>query len=336
MKWIGVHTGEPHYLDHLGVFCEMLDIPLIVSDTKTFEAAQEFYPNLKIKFLEIGDLSLYFLQENADVIFESSHHFAAELVPLWELLYGKKMRVVYCPHGNSDKKPAHATRKDISLVYGDHMLELLKETGDINRLESWVVTGNYRADYYKMHQKRLDAKLEALIGKKSRKTVLYAPTWNDGQSRSSWLLHATRVIEELSGSFDLMLRWHPFLDDLFPVESEKLRYLVEQTPGVFDLSNFPAIYPILERSDFYLGDFSSIGYDYLVVDKPLFFLDRHEGEIYDCGVTLTLDQHWGAALQNFQDNPDWSLKRQTLAKKVFGQNRSLETIKSELKNALNS
>lgn len=336
-KWIGVHTGGAHYLDHLGILCEGLEIPLIVTDPVAYQVAQDFYPQLQVEYRDFSELTLDFLACRADVIFESGHHFALELIPLWELIYGKKMRVVYCPHGNSDKR--QQTRKDISLIYGDHMEDLLRTTGEMSRLGKTVVTGNYRAAYYRAHQKWYDNRLETLLKdkiQKNRKTVLYAPTWPDGESQSSWLLQGTRVMEEVSAVFNLLIRWHPFLDDLYPAENEKMRQLCQQMPGIVNLSAFPSIYPILHQADFYLGDFSSIGYDFLSLNKPLFFLDRHEGEIYECGITLTEDQHWGEAIQSFQDNINWGEKRQQLSRKVFGKERDFERIKKDLHEALST
>lgn len=334
-KWIGVHTGGSHYLDHLGILCQGLDIPLIVTEQKTYQVAQQYYPQLKIEYHDLSELTLEYLAHRADVIFESGHHFALELIPLWELLHGKKMRVVYCPHGNSDK--VQRSRKDISLVYGQHMYNHLQKTGELGRLEKTIFTGNYRLAYYKMNKRWYDDRLAILLKdqlRPDRQTVFYAPTWSDQEMFSSWLKYGRRVIEEVGSLFNLLLRWHPFLDDLYPAESEKIKEFCKYTPGVVDLSHFPSIYPILDQADFYLGDFSSVGYDFLSQDKPLFFLDRHGGEIYDCGITLTESSHWGKAIQEFQDEASWKTKRCDLSKRVFKEDCTFEIIRKDLEEAL--
>jgi hypothetical protein len=330
IKWVGVHTGGPHYLDHLGVLCEGLAIPLYVTELETFKAAKEFYPGLHVEYIDLAELSLDFLAKRADVIFESGHTFAIELIPFWEMLHEKKMRVVYCPHGNSDKRSPQL-RKDISLIYGDHMKNHLTQTGEISMLEKMIATGNYRIAYYRAHQKWYDQKLEALLKNRinpDKKTIFYAPTWESDSL--SWY----RAIEETASRFNLLLRLHPFLEELYPVEHEKIKYLCDRTPGVIDLSKFPSIYPIINRSDYYLGDFSSIGYDFLTMNKPLFFLNRHDGEIYECGVTLEEGQPIGEAIEAFQDNGGLSERRKKLAWKVFGPEKNCEIIRSEIKEAL--
>jgi hypothetical protein len=70
------------------------------------------------------------------------------------------------------------------------------------------------------------------------------------------------------------------------------------------------------------------------MNKPLFFLDRHEGEIYECGVTLEEGQPIGEVIRAFQDNTILSEKRKKLARKVFGAEKNFEMIKSEIKEAL--
>lgn len=330
-KWIGVHTGGPHYLDHLGVLCAGLEIPLIVSEKETFQVARQFYPDLQVEYRDLSEMTLDFFAQQADAIFESGHYFAKELIPLCELLYGKKIRVVYCPHGNSDKNPG-MIQKDISLIYGDHMKSLQEKTGENHHIGKTVVSGNYRALYYDIHRSRLDKQLEGVLKKQiitGKKTVLYAPTY-DATSFSS----NGRVIEEIASSYNLLIRWHPFLEDLYPAENERMKYLCKKTPGIIDLSSFPSIYPILHRADFYLGDASSVGYDFLTFNKPLFFLGKQEGEIYACGVSLQENEHWADAICRFQDSRDLAEKRERLAERVFGRKRSFKEIKEEIKQAL--
>ena len=323
-KWIGVHTGGAHGLDHLGVLCAGLQIPLLVSEKETFLIAKQFYPDLHVEYRDLSELSSDFLTNYADVIFTSSHFFAAQFIPQCALLHGKKMRVVYCPHGNSDKNLG-TIQKDISLIYGDHMKEHLQKTGEINHIETLVVSGNYRKLYYNTHRKRLDALLQT----PSQKTVFYAPTHD-----TSSFTHTVRIIEEISPFFHLLIRWHPFLHDLYPVESEKLKDVCEKNPNVTDLSSFPVIYPILSQSDFYLGDASSIGYDFLTFNKPLFFLGHSTGEIYNCGIILQEDEHWGEKITQFQDTALLSQKRKALAFDVFGETKSYEQLRMDLEMAL--
>lgn len=333
---IAIHTGPAHYLDHLGVLCIELGIPLLVTEAATYQAARKYYPQLDCTLMDLQALSLTYLAEHYDVIFESGHRWALELLPLFELLLKKKMRIVYCPHGNSDKGHSQdPLPKDISLVYGEHMLDHLKKTKSLVTTSSTVVTGNYRYRYYKKNQTFYDNLLqEELKGKLDprKKTVFYAPSWPDGENHSSFLPCAQKVLQEVGEYYNVMIRWHPFLDDLHPVETHQLRGEFDRRHDIAFLSDFPCIYPILNASDGYLGDFSSIGYDFLTFNKPLFFLDTHFGNLYQCGHRLDLDHHLGKAITEDEHNFETEIK--ATYSYVFGEFKESETILSEIKKAL--
>ncbi len=335
--WIAIHTGPAHYLDHLGVLCIELELSLLVTEESTYQAARKFYPELDCKLIDLQALSLDYLAHQFDVIFESGHRWALELLPLLELMFQKKMRIVYCPHGNSDKGHSQdPLPKDISLVYGPHMLDHLKKTKSLNRLSSTVLTGNYRYQYYLKNQEFYDTLLAAeLEGKLDplKKTIFYAPSWPDGENDSSFLSCATRVLQEVGEFYNVIIRWHPFLDDLHPVETHQLRGAFENKKGIAFLSDFPCIYPILNASDGYLGDFSSIGYDFLAFNKPLFFLDSHFGKLYQCGQQLDLERHLGKAIQQAESSC-YQQQREETYHYVFGESRKRTTILSEIKEAL--
>ncbi|HEY5236637.1 MAG TPA: CDP-glycerol glycerophosphotransferase family protein [Rhabdochlamydiaceae bacterium] len=336
-RWIAIHTGHAHYLDHLGILCIELGLPLLVTEEAAYQTARKFYPRLDCRLVDSQTLSLDFLATNFDVIFESGHRWALELLPLFEMMFQKKMRIVYCPHGNSDKGHSQdPLPKDISLVYGSHMMDHLKKTKSLNKLSSTVLTGNYRYQYYQKNQQFYDNLLKAeLEGKLDprKKTVFYAPSWPDGENNSSFLSCATRVLQEVGEFYNVIIRWHPFLDDLHPVETHQLRGEFENKKGIAFLSDFPCIYPILSASDVYLGDFSSIGYDFLAFNKPLFFLDSHFGKLYQCGKQLNLKDHLGKSIQQAESGC-YQQQREETYQYVFGESRKNETILNEIKEAL--
>lgn len=336
-RWIAIHTGPPHYLDHLGVLCIELGLPLLVTEEATYQTAGQFYPQLDCKLIDLQALTLDYLATHYDVIFESGHRWALELLPLFELMLRKKMRIVYCPHGNSDKGHSQdPLPKDISLVYGSHMMDHLKKTKSLEKLEATVLTGNYRYQYYLKNQhfydKLMNSELEGKLDP-DKKTIFYAPSWPDGENGSSFLPCAERVLEEVGQFYNIIVRYHPFLDDLHPVETHQLRGQYEHQKGIVFLNDFPCIYPILQVADGYLGDFSSIGYDFLAFNKPLFFLDSHFGMLYKCGQQLNLDTHLGQSIKH-AETTCFKNQREKSYEYVFGELRDGETILKDLKEAL--
>lgn len=323
-RWISIHTGGPHALDHLGVLAVLLDIPLLVTEEASYLAAKKFYPSLHVNKVEPADLSLEFLSSNFDVIFESTLSWAEELLPLLELFGNKTLRMVYCPHGNSDKK--QSGRQDIALFYGPQMKNHLTTT----KASRYIQTGNFRLAYYLEHKPLYDELLQnELQGKLDprKKTVFFAPTW-PGQSPSSFEQTA-RVVREIAPFYNILIRWHPFINELYPAKSSQIR---AACPEALFLDDFPCIYPILNLADFYLGDFSSIGYDFLAFNKPLFFLEQQLGDLASCGLYLTAN--FGQTIRDNEDRLPLQAARETTYRYVFGEKREVKTILEEIHKAL--
>lgn len=190
-KSVAILTGPSTHLDHLGILSALLQIPLIVTDPHTLKLARRYYPQIDVHLMDLADLTLDFLAEHFDVIFESSKFWAAELGPALELFYRKKMRFVFCPHGNSDKGHSLTSHpnQDIYLVYGDHLSDHLLDTGALMCIQHLIRTGNYRHAFYLKHRAFYDAIIQEEIFQSipsSKPTLLYAPTWQDRENASSF------------------------------------------------------------------------------------------------------------------------------------------------------
>ncbi len=205
------------------------------------------------------------------------------------------MRFVLCPHGNSDKGSTFTTypAQDIQLVYGEHMHELLTRTGAINQIQTRITTGNYRHPFYLKHQKFYDELAEKRLFckfSKKRKTILYAPTWSSKENPTTFFETCKQVIEQLAPEYNLLIKPHPFLEEEQPAHLEFLQTSCETEPGVVFVTEFPPIYPLLAKTDIYIGDFSSVGYDFLIFDRPLYFLHpptkTPPGSIQKAGITI--------------------------------------------------
>lgn len=347
---VAILTGPSTHLDHLGVLSAIIKIPLIVTEEKTFQLAKRYYPQIDVSLMDMADLSMDFLCSNFDAIFESGKFWALELKPFMNLLYRKKMRFVFCPHGNSDK--GHSLKEhpaqDVSLVYGNHLHDHLQKTGALDKIQSVVATGNYRYPFYKQHKAFYDriAKEEIFSRfKQERKTLLYAPTWQDRENPTSFFQATEELILQLSSTYNLLIKLHPFLveDHLAKVLSVQHRY--EGHPAVHFVDDFPPIYPLLSRCDVYLGDYSSIGYDFLAFDRPLYFFNAIEGAATEaspsrytglatCGMEIPHSQKNG--LDRFfqetiaRSQSDFSPMRKELYSYTFGEEKSPEALQNEI------
>ncbi len=336
---VSILTGPETYLDHLGVLSSVLEIPLIVTEDKTFQAAKTFYPDIDVELKYFDELSLEYLASRFDLIFETGKFWAAELKPFLELLFRKKMRFVFCPHGNSDKGHSlqNHVNQDISLVYGDHLHDLLKQNGAAHQISHFVRTGNYRYPYYLRHRAFCDALAEERVFKhfqSERPIILYAPSWQDRENPTSFFSQTDRLIEELSFSYNLLIKLHPFLVEDRPAQVLQIQGRYENHPSVQFLTDFPPIYPLLARCSLYLGDYSSIGYDFLAFDRPLYFLNaENQSPLNTCGLVVPADRNINEFL-NETCNKDFSDKRKKIYKYAFGENRSKIDIINEIKSLI--
>ncbi len=109
-----------------------------------------------------------------------------------------------------------------------------------------------------------------------------------------FLLVAKALVDRIPDHFQLILKPHPNSFVQFPSEIRALRRACQKKENLFFLDDFPPIYPLLDYSDIYLGDHSSVGYDALSFQRPMFFLnpnDKKRGKalfLFRCGRKMDL------------------------------------------------
>ena len=294
MRAAALLTGIDTHLDHLGVLSALLGIPLIVTEERIFQLAKKFYPSCAVELLEPSALSLKFLAEHFDVLFETGRFFAAELSFPLQLFHNKTMRFVHCPHGNSDKglTREELACQDIALFYGEHQRALLEQTGALAKTQHCIRTGNYRFAFYREQRAFYDDITEREVFHhfpRTRPIGLYAPTWNSKEHPSSFFDAAEYLITALKEDFNLLIKVHPYLIEQHPAAVFALENTYAEDSAVHFLNDFPPIYPLLAKSAFYIGDYSSVGYDFLAFDKPLFFLlpQSDTSPLRQCGIVLS-------------------------------------------------
>lgn len=259
MRSAGLIFGpESHHLDHLAPLCALRKIPLILTEASMAEQAKKFYPDLKILLYHPFEAPEKIVTEFDTIFYSTPRVLLDEVLFFAETFHNKRMKTIWCPHGNSDKgrnSPFMEALKEeeLLLTYGPRMEEFLKEKG-VNVPTERV--GNYRLEYYQKHRKFYDH-----LAPKS--TFLYAPTWQDGEKNSSF----PKIWKELVKFPDLLVKLHPNLYKQFPIEIETLK-----ASGVNLIEDFPPVYPLLANTELLIGDVSSICYDFLAFQKPMIVL----------------------------------------------------------------
>lgn len=349
MKGVGINPySQPHYLDHLAIVCILQDVPLLIVDDSLEQLARQCYPGLNILKLEYGEFSPEYLIANFDYFISSDlwdRNILKQKFSALENAYGKPMRSVHCPHGFSDKGfyLKKSVDEDVLLYYGEHMLELFKREGVYDRIHQIVRSGNYRATYYNQNKAYLDNIAEAEVfskfGKKQT-TILYAPTWVDLEQTSSYFDAAEALFSSLPDEYNLVVKLHPRLELDDTPRYYQLLGKYESKKNIVFIKDLPLIYPLLAGSDIYLGDVSSVGYDFLTFDRPMYFLNPKKFDYYlfRCGEVISPEEYTTVFERIKRTVEEDQGKYQKIRKEAydytFGKERKFEDIKDEVDKCL--
>lgn len=302
-----LYGPEAHHLDHLAIICHLMHIPLIVTDEEIAEQASKYYPSVKtilVNTMKIGN----HIVDHYEVIFYAMPRILFEEIFFFaQQLRRKRVHTIWCPHGNSDK--GHASffmealeQEEVALVYGPKMIDFFIRKGVFHQLKAHLAIGNLRYSYYRKHKPFYDDLIEREITRRlpeALKTLLYAPTWQDSENSSSFFDAAPHLIEQLPDNCNLIIKLHPNLRHQSSGEVERLLLKYEGISQLLFLTDFPPVYPLLNLVDVYIGDMSSIGYDFLIFNKPMFFLNQNGRDpesdpglyLYRCGVEVKREEY---------------------------------------------
>lgn len=267
---------SPHYLDHLAPLCSLLDWPLVICEPVILEAARKFYPNLCVieapSALGLG----FSLSQQFDRIVSCSPR------PLLKAALGSfSFEPLWLPHGNSNKGqlvsyfPA-LLHETTLLIYGQKMEDFLRSGGVFDHHPQTIRVGSYRKLYFESNRAFYDALAPNISFKwPNQPTLLYTPTWEDAEGNCTFWQAIETLHSSLPSSINLLVKPHP---NTLLKDAPRIEKLIGKlsSPHVQFLTDPFPIYPLLSRCSALLSDRSSIGYDFLHFDKPLFFLDPHD------------------------------------------------------------
>lgn len=315
-----IPTPHLSYLDHLAPLCHVLKIPLFTNDSWIAICAQHFYPQLEVIQGDSAVLSEQrtFCTVEPSRLHPSAIQFGAEVVQT-------QHQTIAGFHGNPAKFQEdfwieRYANEDVVLFYGPYLEHYFKEKNVWKRLKKTVRIGNIRLAYYKQFQSFFDQKVRPfLFEKQRRRTVFYAPTWSYPHFHLE-----TCLFKNIPEDYQLLVKFHPYTHRLFPdrIQEVKERYSSDQIRFIDDI---PLIYPILNQVDIFLGESSSIGFDFLAFNRPLFFFG--EG-LSGCGKTIEVDEK---IYQVLDQSDMFSAQRREKYAYVYGEPVAFETIQKELK-----
>ena len=334
MNLAALNTGPDfHLLDHIAPLAHLLNMPLFVEEEKNFTLSSHYYPMIKQSHIPDIEYQLRFFADTFDTLFECKY-WAPHLKQLFLDLYKKEMRLVFCSHGQSDKGYAspllrHFATQEYCLIYGRLLKDMLSE---LNVSTQLIFTGNYRLFFYQKNKAFYDALAEKEVLSRfptKQQTLIYAPTWKDSDASTSFFTHASALCSHFPDHWNLIVKIHPLLEERDPAQYYRISHLIEQKPNRLLISDFIPIYPLLSASSAYLGDYSSVGYDFLHFERPMFFLldpRLPKGRLHACGTILNTPAD---LFSEMEKNKDFSQKQRELYAYAFHVNHCAEAKQKE-------
>lgn len=338
MKGVALQTSvRGHYIDHLGTAASLLQIPYLFVDESEYLIAKRYYPGIVAECVDWKSTFPSKIAEEYDAV------FCCQGIPksLFQDLYGEHVRQIFVPHGNSDKGQIQGDldifkEPDCVFIYGNRMMEFLKERNIFQDIQRSIVTGNIRYSFYLQHQEFYDKLVQEDIFCKldpNKMTVLYAPTWESAEA--CFFDAYTHVLDEIPEDFQVIVKLHPnFMDD-YLAEMTRILWRYENRKDILFLHEYPLIYPVLARCDAYIGDLSSVGYDFLAFNRPMVFLNKYRQEFYlhQCGDTLRPWEFHEIYERLRKPKPLHETRRQVYLH-TFGEYKPFEDLQCEIKKAL--
>ncbi len=270
---------EDHYIDHLSPLCALFKIPLYVVSKEIFEQVKRFYPQVNV-ILGTFDQELRDMHLTKKVLFSCYSSLLVDRMFFYcHLSSSYQPKYVWCPHGNSEKGfngyfENLLKEESYILCYGPKVEhQLLKAKLDTKPVR--IALGNYRLYYYQQEKEHFDQLLKETCPYffTPQKKILYAPTWGSHLSDKEFKQSLAELFSICPSSVSLIVKLHPNILKRYATTISHLKEEYSRSHLHF-LEKFPPIYPLLFYMDAYVGDHSSILFDALSVEKPLFLIDE--------------------------------------------------------------
>ena len=337
-----IYGNNKHYIDHLAPICYFLNIPLLTNEEEIFLLIKKYYPNVNAALVDNREVNFYLVKNFDKIIscitkdlFDLDFRFQQDVL-------NKEIEIIWCPHGNSDKGKTlffmeALKNASVALVYGNKMKDFLKEKKVFHTIGSIIEIGNYRYLYFEKNKKFYDQIIKNKIFShldRFNKNILYAPTWKDSENSSSFFCYTEKLINSLPKKYNLIIKLHPNTILKNELKIELLKEM-HQNKKVLFLNNFTPIYPLLNITDIYIGDFSSISYDFLKFDRPMFFLkgenQKLKSDMFECGHIIEEENIFEQIENNLKKQIFLKEKKELLYNYTFG----CKAIQSNLNKVLN-
>ncbi|RKQ15744.1 CDP-glycerol glycerophosphotransferase family protein [Oceanobacillus bengalensis] len=156
---------------------------------------------------------------------------------------------------------------DYTVVGSEQMANTFRKSFGIDDDDRFIYTGIPRTDMlFDEHKKQsmvreINHRFPTING---RKIILYAPTFRNEQLSNYQLeLDIHQLYQELSDEYVLFIKLHPAVSNAINMDA--------YDDFVYDVSEFREINALLLITDILISDYSSIPFEYALLEKPMIF-----------------------------------------------------------------
>lgn len=203
-------------------------------------------------------------------------------LPMGYMTFSKKVKVVQLWHGTGTikrfgqsvnqgklrKLEAHANQVTTHLVVnGEGIKEQYSQCFGIDQ-KRILTTGMPRTDVFfneKKREKMRQKFYQEYPQCAGKILVLYAPTFRDGkEDKPEIFFDYKHISKELGQEYVIGLRLHPFVSKSFEIEDELQSLTI-------DFSHYESLNSLLFATDVLITDYSSVAFEYAVLNRPMLF-----------------------------------------------------------------
>jgi CDP-ribitol ribitolphosphotransferase len=207
-------------------------------------------------------------------------------LPMAFLKFNKRVRIIQLWHGTGTikkfgqdvntgflKKLEYRANKNITHLVVNSQQTKKEYASSFGVKEDRIfIYGLPRTDFF-FDQVKMEERKKVFYNQypelKGKKLILYAPTFRDKEKDNPVVMLDTKLLsDQIPENYILMLRLHPFVEEAF----EKNGHLSQVITGnVISMSAYPDINTLLLVSDYLITDYSSVIYEYCLLNRPIIF-----------------------------------------------------------------
>ena len=263
-------TGLYEHLKDKGYNCKIMQAPQNVVKRILFDITfQKYYARCKCVFIT----------DNFDPLYAHKPNKGTKVIQLWHACGAFKKwgySTLDLAWGGSREDmlrfPMHNTYTDV-FVSAESVIPCYAEAFGCDE-KIIKALGTPRTDVYfdkEFVKSRREELLKAFPAIGNRKIILYAPTFRGNSPEESYNdqpLDYAFLKETLGKNYALVLKLHPFTAKKYKLTEEQEKQFGD---FVFDASNSLSVETALCAADYLVADYSSLVFEYALLDKPMIF-----------------------------------------------------------------